>query len=434
MNRATEELFGYARAELLGHPLEVLLPESLRQVHERHRAGYFAHPRSRPMGIGLALAGRKKSGEEFPAEVSLGFLDEGPNRLALALITDISERRRFEEHLRDSSKLESLGVLAGGIAHDFNNILTSILGNASLALEVTGEGGDPRPMLEAVVEGSQRAAQLTSQMLAYSGKGRYSVGPVRLSSMMSETLGLMRRSIPGTVRLELHLADTLPAIEADLAQLKQVAMNLVLNAVEAIGGRPGVVEVRTAPALLSPEARAANLAGNDVAPGEYVAPRSPRRPVAAWMRRRAAACSTRSSPPKFTGRGLGLAATLGIVRGHHGALLVDTAPERGTTVTVLLPVTPSTALARSAGGVFPSRVRGAVMVADTEAAVRKMAAEVLASAGYAVALAGSGEDAVRVVESHNPGVSVGAARHGDVVGERPWMCCAVCAIWTLRRA
>ncbi|MDF2975180.1 MAG: sensor hybrid histidine kinase [Microvirga sp.] len=134
VNAATAELFGYSREELLGASLEVLLPERLRGQHVAHRTHYFSVPRSRPMGVGMELAGRKKDGTEFPLEISLSFVSEPETNIALALITDISERKRIEEQMRQTQKLESLGVLAGGIAHDFNGSIAESVGDTGPAV------------------------------------------------------------------------------------------------------------------------------------------------------------------------------------------------------------------------------------------------------------------------------------------------------------
>ena len=158
---------------------------------------------------------------------------------------DTTERRLLEDHLRSAHKLESIGLLAGGIAHDFNNLLTGILGNASLAQELLPPEHESAPLLSNVVQASERAADLTQQLLAYSGKGRFVVQPLDLSLLVGEITHLLQATIPKRVTLKLELAPDLPAVEADSSQVQQVIMNLVINAAEAIGDRPGAVTVRT---------------------------------------------------------------------------------------------------------------------------------------------------------------------------------------------
>jgi PAS domain S-box-containing protein len=179
VNGMSERLFGYRREELLGQPVEILLPEDLRLIHRGHRQTYIDHPRARPMGAGMALSARRKDGTTFPVEVSLSFAVEDGSTVDLALITDITERKRIEERLRDTAKLESLGVLAGGIAHDFNNLLTGVLGNASMAMEDLPPESSTRALIAEVVQSAEHAADLTQQMLSYSGRGKFIVRTVK---------------------------------------------------------------------------------------------------------------------------------------------------------------------------------------------------------------------------------------------------------------
>ena len=148
VNNKAEELFGYARDEMIGQRLEMLLPERLRETHVGHRTHYFGRPHPRPMGIGMDLAGRRKNGQEFPVEISLNYVEVGGHSLAISFITDISERLRLEQQLRQSQKMEAIGQLAGGVAHDFNNLLTVIQGYSAMSLE----GLDPADPLREPIE------------------------------------------------------------------------------------------------------------------------------------------------------------------------------------------------------------------------------------------------------------------------------------------
>ena len=336
LNSTSERLFGYRREELLGQPVEILLPEDLRTIHRGHRQTYVDHPRTRPMGAGMALSARRKDGTTFPVEISLSFAQEGESLTVLALITDITERKRVEERLRETAKLESLGVLAGGIAHDFNNLLTGVLGYASMAMEQLPPESSVRPMIAEVVRSAERAAHLTQQMLSYSGRGRFVVRPVNLSEFTRDIVTLLESSIPRTVQLQLELPADVPPVDADIAQLQQLIMNLVINGGEAIGDAPGVVTVRTGVREFAHGRVPASLSENGIVPGRYVFLQ-----VTDTGSGMDDLTRQRIFDPffttKFTGRGLGLSSAQGIVRGHRGAIDVESSPGRGSTFTVLLP-------------------------------------------------------------------------------------------------
>ena len=338
VNARTEELFGYSRDELIGQPLELLVPERLQALHAGYQRQYFASPRTRQMGTGLDLRGRKKNGVDIAMEISLSFVEEGGRRLALALITDVTERKQAEERLRQTQKLESLGLLAGGVAHDFNNLLVGVIGNASLAQEMLPPDHPAAELLDGVLKTGEQAAHLTRQMLAYSGKGKFVVEPLNLSALIPEMSGLVRPSIPKKIALQLDLEQDLPPIEADRGQVQQVFMNLALNAAEAIGSHEGLITVRTGvqdvdePYIrLHPELAA-------LAPGRYVCLEV--RDTGCGMDE---ATKAKIFDPffstKFTGRGLGLAAVSGILRGHRSGITVSSAPGKGSCFTVLFPAT-----------------------------------------------------------------------------------------------
>jgi two-component system, cell cycle sensor histidine kinase and response regulator CckA len=306
------------------------------------------------------------------------------------------ERRNLEDQLRHAQKLESLGLLAGGVAHDFNNLLTGILGNASLVQDLTPADSEIRGMLDDIIRASERAADLTRQLLAYAGKGKFVVEPVNASELVRDISELMRSSVPRSVELALQLEPNLPSIEADASQIQQLVMNLILNAVEATGERPGAVSVSTAIRSIAPGERLARFRPDPPEPGTYVMIQ-----VSDNGCGMSEAVKAQIFDPffttKFTGRGLGLAAALGIVRGHKGAVEVESAEGRGSTFTVLLPAMNSgpqcvrgdTAaepqLAAGAG-------RGAILIIDDEDVVRKAARATLEHFGFTVFEALDGRD------------------------------------------
>jgi len=244
------------------------------------------------------------------------------------------ERQRLQAQLQQIQKLESLGVLAGGVAHDFNNLLTAILGNAELALMDLTPYSPARPSLEEIRKAAQRASELSGQMLAYSGRGRFVVGPVNLSDLVREVGELLKVSISKKALLQYDLATDLPPIIADAGQLRQVVMNLVTNASEALGDQEGTITLCTRVVDVDRGYLAQAYVDEKLPAGRYVSLE-----VADTGCGMDEATRARIFEPffstKFTGRGLGLPAVLGIVRGHKGAIKVESAPGKGARFTVI---------------------------------------------------------------------------------------------------
>ncbi len=314
------------------------------------------------------------------------------------VVQDITSRKQFEEQLRQTQKLEAIGILAGGVAHDFNNLLTGILGNASLAAEMLPAKSPAQPMLEELITASERAADLTRQLLAYSGKGRYLIEPVDLSRVVEEISMLVRTSIPRNVDLRLDLRRDLPSLEGDAVQIQQLVMNLVINAAEAVdAGRHGYVALRTG--VCGPETRVRDTVSAETLPaGQYVYVQ-----VEDNGHGMDEATRTRIFDPffttKFTGRGLGLAAALGIVRGHRGAIHLTTQPGEGTTFLVFFPAAQTAVPGRvpAAEAVFGSLAgSGVILVVDDEEVVRAAARSALERYGYRVLTAENGARAVEL--------------------------------------
>jgi len=305
------------------------------------------------------------------------------------------ERRHLEEQLRHAQKLESLGLLAGGVAHDFNNLLTGILGNASLLLETIDARPPVRGMLEDIIRASERAADLTRQLLAYAGKGKFVIEPVDLSALVRDISELIRTSVPRTVDLVLDLQPRLPYIEGDASQMQQLVMNLILNAVEATGEKIGTVRVTTR--------------FREVPAGERLnqfRPVPPPSGVYVEVEVKDDGCGMSEEvksqifdpffTTKFTGRGLGLAAALGIVRGHKGAISVESTEHQGSTFTVLLPGMEN-GLGKDVRVLSESQQKphvsgGVILLVDDEDVVRRTARTALEFQGYTVFEAADGRD------------------------------------------
>jgi two-component system, cell cycle sensor histidine kinase and response regulator CckA len=313
--------------------------------------------------------------------------EEGNVTGALIAYRDITERKRFEENLRETAKLESLGILAGGIAHDFNNLLTGVLGNAALLVGELPAGSPAADQARTVMEAAEQAAKLANQMLAYSGRGRFILELIDLSAAIRQTATLIASSIRKGVEMKLDLAPDLPLVEADPAQIQQLVMNLVINAAEAIDSAEGSVRVVTG------------------VRGEQV-----QLEVADTGSGMDEATIARIFDPffttKFTGRGLGLAAAQGIVRGHKGTISVRSEPRRGTTFTVLLPASTSRRVEIPARPQHAGDARGVVLVVDDEAVVRITARRALERRGFSVLEAPNGAEAARLLREDPAGVSL----------------------------
>ncbi len=308
-----------------------------------------------------------------------------------------TERVALERKLQESQKLESLGILAGGIAHDFNNLLTGVLGNASLARMDLAAESPVQPFLAQIEAAATRAADLCKQMLAYSGKGRFVVNKLDINALIEDTTRLLEVSISKRAVLKFHLAEGLPVVLGDATQLRQVIMNLVINASEAVGEKSGFISITSG----MTRADRAYLAGSHFAPdlpeGDYVFIE-----IADNGSGMSPELQARIFDPffstKFTGRGLGLAAVLGIVRGHRGALKVFSEEGWGTTFKILLPCAEGVAetIEDAAVGNVGWRGAGHVLVVDDEETVRVTTARMVEACGLSTRLAADGREGFEI--------------------------------------
>jgi PAS domain S-box-containing protein len=342
-----------------------------------------------------------EAGAKLPAHSVYGLIQD---------LTDLrraeEERRKLEQQVMQSQKLESLGVLAGGIAHDFNNLLTSVLGNADLALSELSPTNPARSYLEDIEKVSRRAADLCRQMLAYSGKGRFVVQPISLNDVVREMVHLLGVSISKKVVIKYNFFSGLPSVMADATQMRQVVMNLITNASEAIAEVSGVVTLSTGVMDCDDEYLKSVVGNTDFhAAGQYV-----------YLEVSDTGCGmdpetlNRIFDPffttKFTGRGLGLAAVLGIVRGHKGALRVYSEEGKGTTFKILLPADdqPAPGLTVVAKDVGMWRSSGLVLLADDEESIRSMGRRLLERAGFEVMAAADGREAIDLFARHKANI------------------------------
>lgn len=422
-NTQTELLFGYRREELIGQPVEKLLPESLAAAHRTHRAAFFADPHSRPMGVGRVLAGRRSDGSEFPAEISLSSLALDSGLLATAAIRDISERvavvqekerleaeaerERLANQLHHAHRLESLGELAGGIAHDFNNLLAVIVNYAGFVAEdldrptTTADGEKRRAMREDVEQicvAAERAGRLTHQLLAFARHEVVQPEVVDVNDVVTAVGQLLKRTLGEHVELHTELAPDLRSVLIDPGQLEQILVNVAVNARDAMPDG-GVLKIDTANIELDDVQATPD---RELAPGPHVRLRVSDN--GEGMPREVA---ERAFDPFYTtkpagrGTGLGLATVYGIVQQAGGQARIYSEAGVGTTFTALLPATDRSP-AHTTREIDPRRLDGdaTILLVEDEDALREVTRRILAGHGYEVITVPGGADAVAVAAAH----------------------------------
>ena len=384
-----KRLLGFSSDELLGSSgFSLVHPDDLGAAQE-----YFARVLAQPAAhLALQCRARHKDGGWRDLDVvCTNHLDDPAVEGIIVNFRDVTAQKRFDEQrrqiedqMRHAQKLESLGVLAGGIAHDFNNLLTVILGNVEMARAHVAASSPAAPLLASVETAGRRAADLTREMLAYAGRGATVRETFDVSELVAEMSQLLSTVISKRTQVDLNL-ESLPAlVEGDPTQIHQVMMNLLTNASEAYGDRSGTIHVRTSVRNTTAGFLQSPYISPAPPPGWYVCLEV----IDAGTGMTAEILPRIFEPfytTKFIGRGLGLAATLGIVRGHGGTIHVSSSLEEGTTVRVLFP------LAKSSGpGAVPAAApeawtaSGTVLVVDGEGSVRRVATEMLSGTGFDV--------------------------------------------------
>jgi PAS domain S-box-containing protein len=346
-------------------------------------------------------------GEVLYVELMLSSMDFDGLSACQIVFSDITSRRKalqdriaLETKIQQAQKLESLGILAGGIAHDFNNLLVGVLGNAALALLDLPPESPARQYVQHIETTAIRAAELIQQMLAYSGKGHFLVERIDLESLVTQMTHLLSISISKKAVLKYDFAPNVPPVDADAAQVRQVVMNLVTNASEAIGDRSGVITICTGAMDCDRTYLQETYLDDDLFEGLY-----------SYIEVADSGCGMDATTKervfdpffstKFTGRGLGLAAVLGIVRGHRGAIKIYTEKSKGTTIKVLFPSiqvenhrsseAPKPPIEGSAGG--------RVLLVDDEETVRAVGKNMLERLGFEVTTACNGKEALDIFQA-----------------------------------
>jgi PAS domain S-box-containing protein len=331
----------------------------------------------------------------------------------LGVSVDITERKHSEEgrlklegELQTARRLESLGVLAGGIAHDFNNLLVGILGNAKMARQELPPDSPARRHLDDLVAAGTRASELSAEMLAYSGRGKFVVEAVDLSDLVEQMMQLLTTYAAEKAKITHNLPPGLPAIEADATQIRQVVMNLITNAADAIEGEGGTITISTGVMQCDRACIEMMTYHGDLSEGPYVYFEVADNGIG-MDRETQAKLFEPFYTTKFTGRGLGLSAVLGTIRAHRGAVHVESTPGRGSRFRVLLPAVPhavpAPAVKRPHLPISPGT--GTVLIIDDEPTVRLLTGKVLEHAGYSVLAAESGSNGLELYRRHRDAIA-----------------------------
>ncbi len=401
-NQAFHRTLGYPPTSLPGLTLYSIV-EDTKEAVDRNL--------SQVSKAGNATIGRRvyrhADGSTRDVEVTGSILRSGGQDIMVAMARDISERLATERALQQSQKLESLGILAGGIAHDFNNLLTAMMGNLSLAQLKSHASSPSWPYLDALEKTLQKTADLTRQMLAYSGKGRFVTKVMDLNEAVEEMTHLLSVSISKTISLRFDLGKDLPPLEADPAQLQQVVMNLVTNASDAIGDKEGVIRIATSLVDLAPSSLAQDFPAQSVEPGPHLV-----------LEVTDTGCGMDSETlqrifePFFTtkvkGRGLGLSAMLGILRGHHAGIRITSVAAQGTSFRIYFPAkTGAVAEAPASTPSLALQPSGAALVVDDEPGIRESAIELLRILGFSTIFeAADGIEALEVFQAQGKEISL----------------------------
>jgi PAS domain S-box-containing protein len=401
-NVMAEKIFGYPREQIVGKKLGVLMPEKHSDSHEHHRQRYFANPRSRPMGLGMDLVGRRRDGSEFPVEISLSHIATAGGTVAVAFVNDVSERRRAENErqklertLEHATKMEAVGRLAGGIAHDFNNLLTALSGFAEVVLDELPEDHPLHEGAKETLKTCQRSTSLVRRLLAVSRRQMLQPEVIDLNPKISEIEKMLRSVLGEDVELLVKLQPELGFVRADQSQIEQVILNLVVNARDAMptGGR---LVIQTASVDVD-EAFVDQHLGLKSGPYVLISVSD----TGSGMDRETL---KHIFEPFFTtkergkGTGLGLATVYGIVTQSEGKIWAYSEPGKGTTFRIYLPRITRTGEPEVVSSPSDSASRGSetVLVVEDENTVRLVAVGSLKKAGYHVLEASDGEGALRV--------------------------------------
>jgi len=407
INQAYCDISGWSRDEIIGSNS---LPSGIDIWYdENDREKMVKTLREKGEVLGLEAKFKGKDGHSITGLLSARIVEMNDEAFVLTMTKDIThwkslltKQQKLEEQMLQVQKLESLGVLAGGIAHDFNNILMAVIGHCELAQRRLTIESPAMEHLRQINLAAGRAADLANQMLAYSGKGKFVVEAVDLTQIITEMEHILSVSVSKKATLRYDLTHGLPSTEADATQLRQIVMNLIINASDAIGERSGVIAISTGVMDCDRDYLEEIWLDENLSSGSYV-----------YLEVADTGCGIESNTvnrifepffsTKFTGRGLGMAAVLGIVRGHRGAIKVYTEVGSGSTFKILLPASSLPAVSqKQENPPIPLNGSGLVLLVDDEATVRNIGAEMLTDFGFETITACDGQEALDIFqEKHN---------------------------------
>ena len=400
VNAQAERLFGYSKAELLGQQVHALIPEERRIRPSEELSDCLSESTSRTGGDAIDPYGQRKDGTTFPAEISVGAIENGNERLFAFSIRNISDRKNIEAQLRQSQKMEAVGQLTGGIAHDFNNMLTVVIGNLQLLEQAPAKDDAVCRATQAAMDASMRAAELTRRLLAFSRQQLLAPKTTSINELVIGIAPLLRRTISEDVTLETRLANNLWLARIDPSQLENSLVNLAINAGDALhsGGR---LTIETRNAVLDATYASRH---KEVTPGKYVL-------VAVSDDGKGIAEDDLSHvfEPFYStkkagkGSGLGLSMVYGFVKQSKGHIKIYSEEGHGTTIKIYIPqskLTDESATERtSSNKAVPGGDETILLVEDDEP-VREIAVKLLASLGYKVLHAESGSAALMLLAKH----------------------------------
>ncbi|MBL8767852.1 MAG: PAS domain S-box protein [Planctomycetes bacterium] len=403
-NREVERLFQYSREELLGKPVELLLPEAQRELHVSERSAFCAHPRMRTMGMGRDLHGRRKDGMEVPVEIGLSPVVTTEGLFVVASIVDVAPRRvaekeraRLEDQLRHLQKMEAIGTLAGGIAHDFNNILSAIVGYAEFIRDELPTGSAPRRDVDVLLQAADRGRQLVKRILTFSRRQETVRMPVDLGMVIRDATNLLRATLPASIQMRLTSEPNAPRVLADPTSLHQVVMNLATNAAHAMTDG-GSLDISIEPFYVRDSFARARPQLHEGPYGILTV-----RDTGHGMEK---AIADRAFEPFFTtkdpgsGTGLGLSTVLAIMRDHDGMVELESEVGKGTTVKCFFPaVEATTAEDAETASSLPRGNGERVLLVDDEVDLARLGGRRLRLLGYEPTCVEDPVDAVRRFEA-----------------------------------